>query len=263
MIADFLPSPTDAYQWHLSLIAFFAIRILMRLSNEASVLVPAFREVIRINDAVKVEKVKNPRYMEVLKRVGKWSPLNNIIFFGLFIPFCISLQPQPLWQMLLDMFMILMLYDFIYYMGHRFLFHDEGFFGGPLIWVHAVHHRQHNPARVDTPYLHPLEATIGTGFYVLATCILAATMHRFHLVTIVVTWVIFVQINQHNHNRWENDRFPFRYLNHVARMHHNHHARFTGGNFGTISLFYDWLFGTLDYGGEDGRKKNRQVAAAK
>ena len=31
-------------------------------------------------------------------------------------------------------------------------------------------------------------------------------------------------------------------------MHHNHHARFTGGNFATITLLYDWLFGTIDYG---------------
>jgi len=263
MITDYLPSPTDAYQWHLSLVAYFAIKILMRLTNKASVLVPAFREVIRINDEVKVEKVKNPRYMAVLRKVSETSWMNSVLFFGIFIPFTITMEMQPWWQMLLDMFLILMLYDFIYYLGHRFLFHDEGFFGGPLIWVHAVHHRQHNPARVDTPYLHPLEATIGQAFYVMAIGILAATMHRFNIITIVVTWVVFVQINLHNHNRWENDKFPFRYLNYVSKMHHNHHARFTGGNFATISLLYDWLFGTLDHGGEDGRKKTRKAVPAK
>jgi len=31
-------------------------------------------------------------------------------------------------------------------------------------------------------------------------------------------------------------------------MHHNHHATFTGGNYATISLLYDWMFGTLDDG---------------
>jgi sterol desaturase/sphingolipid hydroxylase (fatty acid hydroxylase superfamily) len=31
-------------------------------------------------------------------------------------------------------------------------------------------------------------------------------------------------------------------------LHHNHHARFTGGNFATISPLYDWMFGTLDHG---------------
>jgi sterol desaturase/sphingolipid hydroxylase (fatty acid hydroxylase superfamily) len=36
----------------------------------------------------------------------------------------------------------------------------------------------------------------------------------------------------------------------MAFMHHNHHAKFTGGNFATISLLYDWMFGTLDYGDE-------------
>ena len=44
------------------------------------------------------------------------------------------------------------------------------------------------------------------------------------------------------------DTFPFRWLNYAAKMHHYHHARFTGGNFATITLLYDWLFGTLDHG---------------
>lgn len=39
-------------------------------------------------------------------------------------------------------------------------------------------------------------------------------------------------------------------------MHHNHHARFTGGNYATISLLYDWMFGTLDHG--QGWKEQRE-----
>ena len=37
-------------------------------------------------------------------------------------------------------------------------------------------------------------------------------------------------------------------MNYISKMHHNHHVRFTGGNFATISLIYDWMFGTLDRG---------------
>ena len=40
-------------------------------------------------------------------------------------------------------------------------------------------------------------------------------------------------------------------------MHHNHHARFTGGNFATITLLYDWMFGTLDHG--DGKLQERMA----
>ena len=46
----------------------------------------------------------------------------------------------------------------------------------------------------------------------------------------------------------EVDRFPFKYLKYMSDMHHVHHARFVGGNFATISLFYDWLFRTYDTG---------------
>ena len=41
-------------------------------------------------------------------------------------------------------------------------------------------------------------------------------------------------------------------------MHHNHHARFTGGYFATISLLYDWMFGTLDNG--DGYRALRKAS---
>jgi sterol desaturase/sphingolipid hydroxylase (fatty acid hydroxylase superfamily) len=91
---------------------------------------------------------------------------------------------------------------------------------------------------------------IGLGLYVGTILLLSLVMGRFHVATVVITWVAFSQINNHNHDLWEERRFPFGYLNTMSVMHHNHHARFTGGNFATISLLYDWLFGTLDFGGE-------------
>jgi sterol desaturase/sphingolipid hydroxylase (fatty acid hydroxylase superfamily) len=45
-------------------------------------------------------------------------------------------------------------------------------------------------------------------------------------------------------------------------MHHNHHARFTGGNYATITLLYDWMFGTLD-GGDKPRQAARPRSPAK
>ena len=42
----------------------------------------------------------------------------------------------------------------------------------------------------------------------------------------------------------------------MSKMHHHHHAKFTGGNFATISLLYDWMFGTLDNGAGYKAKSN-------
>ena len=80
--------------------------------------------------------------------------------------------------------------------------------------------------------------------------------------TVVITWVAFSEINQHNHNLWNSDRFPFRYLNKASVMHHNHHATFTGGNYATITLLYDWMFGTHDYG-KAARKAAKAEAKAR
>jgi sterol desaturase/sphingolipid hydroxylase (fatty acid hydroxylase superfamily) len=66
--------------------------------------------------------------------------------------------------------------------------------------------------------------------------------------TIIITWIAFSEINLHNHDLWKADKFPFKYLNYMSVMHHHHHAKFTGGNFATISLLFDWLFGTYDVG---------------
>ena len=169
---------------------------------------------------------------------------------------------KPVWRIALDCFVILMVYDFFYYLVHRFLFHDNGFLKGPLVWVHAVHHRQKNPCRGDSSYIHPIEVAMGLGLYAASIFVLSRFMGDFHVATIIITWVAFSQINLHNHDLWKEDRFPFRYLNTMSVMHHNHHARFTGGNYATISLLYDWMFGTLDDGLGWGRHRVVKSKAA-
>jgi sterol desaturase/sphingolipid hydroxylase (fatty acid hydroxylase superfamily) len=163
----------------------------------------------------------------------------------------------------LDIAVILMTYDFFYYLMHRFMFHDSGFGTGPLKWVHAVHHRQLNPCREDSKYLHPLEMALGISLFVATIVGLSLLLGNFHVVTLIVTWTAFQQINLQNHTLWESDRFPFKYMGYISRMHHNHHARFTGGNFATISLLYDWIFGTIDDGKGWRRNDPLKAAAAK
>ena len=223
------------------------------LGKQLVLLVPSFKEAHELNVGAYRDKMENPRYAANQKWNRKWGLVFLAVIFGLIMPFCLTLEAQPWWRYAVDIFVILMFYDFFYYLTHRFLFHDSGFFGGPLKWMHAVHHRQHNPCRNDSSYIHPLEVAMGLGLYVASIAVLSLLMGKFHVATIIVTWVAFSQINLHNHDLWKSDRFPIKYLNTMAFMHHNHHARFTGGNFATISMLYDWMFGTLDYG--DGWKK--------
>ena len=247
MDTTFLASIAENYNWQLSLYAGLGI-IAVTLAGRLFRFIPAFAASHKLNSETLAKKMERQSYADNQRWNRKWGVIFIALIFGLIIPFCLTAEPQPWWNVLLDIVVVLMVYDFFYYLTHRFLFHDSRFLGGPLMWVHAVHHRQHNPCRQDSSYIHPIEVAIGLGLFVATIFFLSLLMGPFHVVTLVVTWVAFSQINLHNHTLWEADHFPFKYMNYLSRMHHNHHARFTGGNFATISLLYDWLFGTIDDG---------------
>jgi sterol desaturase/sphingolipid hydroxylase (fatty acid hydroxylase superfamily) len=246
-LGHFAPALAD-YQWQLSLLTGVSILALAFLVQKIAGLIPTVGRAQAVNARVLAEKMAKPHYAANQAWNRKWSLLFLVVIFGGILPFCLTAEPQPWWRIPRDAFVILMVYDFFYYLTHRFVFHNGGWFEGPLLWMHAVHHRQHNPCRMDSSYIHPLEVAIGLGLYVATIFVLSRFLGDFHVVTVVVTWLAFTEINLHNHMRWEADKFPFRYMNYAAVLHHHHHARFTGGNFATISPLYDWMFGTLDHG---------------
>lgn len=255
MDTSLLSTLLEHYQWQLSLYALLGI-FAVHLAGRALIkLVPAMRETSELNKEAAKKQMAKSYYPGIQNRSKLWGLLTQLAIFIFILPFCITLESQPWWRILLDVFIILMVYDFFYYLTHRFLFHNSGSFKGPLVWVHAVHHQQKNPCRMDSNYLHPIETCMGLGLYGGCIGLLALLMGPFHLVTIIVTWVAFSEINQHNHDLMEVDRFPYKYLKYMSYMHHVHHSKFTSGNYATISLLYDWLFGTYDKG--DGYKKEQ------
>ncbi len=250
MNTPFLTSVLTQYHWSLSLYSGIGIIALTILAKRLALLVPTFKAAGKLNSETFRKKMERPNYAANQKWNRKWSVFYLLVIFGLFLPFCLTARAQPWWKTPLDIVVILMVYDLVYYFTHRFLFHDNGFLGGPLLKIHAVHHRQHVPCRWDSSYIHPLEIAIGLSLYVASIFMLSRFMGNFNVETIVITWVAFSEINLHNHDLWEADHFPFRYLSTMSEMHHTHHKTFTGGNYATISLLYDWIFGTLDHGDE-------------
>ena len=250
----------ENYQWQQSLIALVAIMGITILGKFLFRLVPVFKETQDLNKTIAAKQVAKSYYNPIQNRSKIWGLTTNVAIFVVILPFCFTGEPQPWWNILLDVFVILMFYDFFYYLVHRFVFHDGGFGPGPLVWVHSIHHQQKNPCRMDSNYLHPIETCIGLGLYGLSIGVLAIMMGGFSLVTIIITFIAFSEINQHNHDRMEeeHDRFPFKYVKYASYMHHVHHASFQNGNYATISLLYDWLFGTYDNG--KGWRKNKVTA---
>ena len=137
-----------------------------------------------------------------------------------------------------------MVYDFFYYLMHRFLFHGQGYFRR----VHAVHHQARSRvSSIDSHLLHPWELFLGIALFYVVTVSMALIMGQpFHVATIVITSVIYTQLNQVNHCRVDLDSFPWRTLNWIAIRHDAHHLDMHKGNYATITLLYDWLFGTLE-----------------
>jgi sterol desaturase/sphingolipid hydroxylase (fatty acid hydroxylase superfamily) len=257
MNSALIESILQTWAIHLSLLAFVAIRLASNLGGRLAMLVPTFRETAQLNRTTASSRLEKQSYLDNMAWNRKWGMIITGVIFGVILPFCLTLATGPWWMIPVQIFTILMVYDFFYYWAHRVLFHDTPGRIGPLKWMHAVHHRQLNPCRLDSAYLNPLETAIGLGLYVLSILLLSFAFGRFHVGTIVVTWLTFQYINLHNHDLWDRERFGGGYLATMSEMHHHHHSRFTGGNFATITLLYDWMFGTLDYGKGPGVKVSR------
>ena len=247
----------QTYALHLSLLAFVLVAAVNIICVRLIRLVPGLRAAENLNRETARTRLEKPAYAANMQWNRKWGMIFTGVIFGVILPFCLTLEQNVWWMYPVQIVTILMVYEFFYYWAHRMLFHDTPGRVGPLKWMHAVHHRQLNPCRMDSGYLNPLESAIGLGLYVMTIALLTLVFGRFHIGMIVVTWVAFQQINLHNHDLWDRDRFAGGYLATMAEMHHHHHSRFTGGNFATITLLYDWMFGTLDYGKGPGVKVPR------
>lgn len=230
--------------WNLpaSLLALALIALITRTGKWLVFKHPALaqmRDLNREKDKEKWAQEKYPPIVRANQRVGLWL---NLTFFILVLPLCITVETQSILTILLDCFVILMFYDFFYYLAHRFWFHGNG----AMRRIHAVHHQARKPTYLDAHYVHPRETFVGLGMFVLCFPLLASIMGPFHVAAVVITYVIYVQINIINHTFVDLPYFPFKTLNWITAKHHVHHIDMHRGNYATITLFYDKLFGTLD-----------------
>ncbi len=235
-------SVLEHYNWQGALLALAAIAVLTRVAKFLIFKVAplqAMRELNRERDKDKWAKPKYPPIVRANQKVGMWT---NLVFFALMLPFMVTLEMQSVGKILLDIFIILMFYDFFYYLSHRFWFHGNG----KMRQVHAVHHQARNPTYLDAHYVHPLETFVGLALYIGSITVLAPFLGPYSVITIVLTFMIFTNINIINHTHVDLDYFPFKTLTWITRKHHVHHENMHKGNYATITLLYDRLFGTLD-----------------
>ncbi len=234
------------YDWQAGLVTFVAIVATVVIGKFLLLKIPAFRHAQEVNKFEHKRKWRDlaKKYHHRIKLSQKIGLVTNLVFFLVVMPLIVTLEPRPIGSILLDAFLVLMIYDFLYYMTHRFLFHGNGWWRR----VHGVHHQARTRiSSIDALLLHPAETITGLGlFYVVTVAMTLISGEPFHAATIIITYVTFTQLNQLNHCRIDLPYFPFKTVNYIAIMHDAHHIDMHRGNFATITLFYDWLFRTIE-----------------
>lgn len=182
-------------------------------------------------------------YAQRVKSSERVSLITNLVFFIAILPFFVTWEVQSVGKMLIDIFLLLMIYDFAYYFMHRFLFHGTAYFKK----VHGIHHQARSPTSVDSLLLHPLEAFLGVALFMVTTVSLGLIMQEpFHVITLIIAMTAYTQINQLNHVKMNLHNFPFKPFTWIADKHAKHHIDMSHGNYATITLLFDKLFGTYE-----------------
>ena len=121
---------------------------------------------------------------------------------------------------------------------HRVAFHQWG----PLRKVHVVHHAVRHPHSVDSLYLHPVETFLGLALLVVCSMIVGPV----HAATFCVVFAVYSFLNILVHCGLNLPFFPFRVVSFLARKHDVHHTSMKGGNYASLTPFFDKLFGTAE-----------------
>jgi len=238
----------SAYDWQAGLALIAMVVVLGKAGRWLAFKVPAFQRAREQNRALDKERLAKEKYLPMIRRSMRAGLWTNVAFFFLMAPFVVSFEPRPVWRGLADIVLILMVYDFFYYVTHRFLFHaahDSRF--AVLRYfrrVHAVHHQARDPSHIDAFYVHPVETTIGQVLFHFTVLGLGLALGGFHVVSVGIAAVIYIQLNTFNHVKFEVPGYNL--LNWISYKHHVHHIDMQKGNYATITLLYDKLFGTLD-----------------
>ena len=239
---------SSVYDWKAGIALIVMVVALGKFGRWLVFKVPAFQGVREQNRALDKERLGRDKYPPMIKRsirAGMWT---NLAFFFVMAPLVVSFEPRPLWRGLFDIVLILMVYDFFYYLTHRFLFHaaHDSRFAVLRFFrrVHAVHHQARDPSHIDAFYVHPVETTIGQLLFHFTVLGLGLAVGGFHVVSVAIASLIYIQLNTFNHVKFE---LPgYKVLNWISFKHHVHHIDMQKGNYATITLLYDKLFGTLD-----------------
>ncbi len=195
-----------------------------------------------MKDAIISEDPRRAVDSASLRRIVRKNSIVSIVFMTVcsiaFYDFLIYGGEVSLWRIPLEIVLVTLIYDFLYYAVHRFPFHDWKL----LRRVHSIHHKTQHPRGIDSLLLHPAETCIGLGAF-LASVMLVGGVHVY---SFAVLFVGYTTINVINHAGINFPHFPFRTLGLLAVKHDKHHHSMRSGNYAFLTSIPDTLFGTAE-----------------
>lgn len=231
-----------SYNWLAAVAFVITLVVVSKVSVFLIFKIPALAKTRQMNRDVDRVKLSRKRFREAVKINNKAGLITNVIFYITVLPFCVNLEARPLWVCLIEIVAVLMLFDFFYYLTHRFVFH-----GRILRRIHALHHRALKPTYIDALYVHPLETFIGLCLFLGSIPLIAALSGGpLNAFAMAVATLVFTQVNTLNHTFVDLPFFPFRTIDRMTSLHAAHHVNMNRGNYATLTMLYDWLFGTLE-----------------
>ena len=230
------------YDWQAALVFVATLVVLTTIGSKLVLRVPAFQRMRTLNREADRPKLARQRFKDAVKINSRIGVGTNLVFYATILPFCVNLEARPIWVYAVQIVAVLMLFDFFYYLTHRFVFH-----GKVLRRVHALHHRALKPTYIDALYVHPLETFIGLCLFLgsipLIAVLSGAPLNAFAM---AIATLVFTQVNTLNHTFVNLPYFPFKTVDRITSLHAAHHVNMSQGNYATLTMVYDWLFGTLE-----------------
>jgi sterol desaturase/sphingolipid hydroxylase (fatty acid hydroxylase superfamily) len=198
----------------------------------------AFKQLNREHDKPKRALAKYPPALKSNQYAETYTYLAVVLLVS---PVFASFELLPVWRYFTDILALFLVYDFLYYLTHRFLFHGNAYFRK----VHGLHHQARNPSYIDSHYVHPLETFIGLSLLGGSVIIVGVLVGGFNVISLAVGLFIYSQINTLIHTQFDLPEFPFRTATWLVKKHHVHHENMNMGNYSSLLLLYDKMFGTL------------------
>jgi sterol desaturase/sphingolipid hydroxylase (fatty acid hydroxylase superfamily) len=176
----------------------------------------------------------------------RWA-LNALVSLGLvggltygLYPYLFAEGSASLTRIAWEGLAILALYDFFYYLVHRYPFHEWKL----LRHVHAVHHVVKTPCAADSLYLHPVETSLGLGLLWACAGLVVVVAGPVSIYSFGWAFFVYSTLNVVIHSGLRLPAFPFGPINYLTERHQKHHVGMNAKNYSSVTPTFDLLFGT-------------------